>query len=249
MALAEQSKERPEKRYYVTLDGQVRGPFDLELIEAMVLSGSFPARVPVCKVGSQEWSPLPVVQTVPTTTPTSTTEQPSRSSRQLGSKLILVIVAFIVALFALGALLDSLKKSELQQTSAKPSVTYEASPTPPPITPTYTPPVTRTYRDPAGTTYRVPQWAEQGLNAKKAALNAQEASLNSLKSQVESLHDQIEIERPRLDQTSQYAIDAFNREVDRCNSLNQQLKDGIDAFNAGVNDYNAELVRVGTPIN
>jgi hypothetical protein len=33
------------------------------------------------------------------------------------------------------------------------------------------------------------------------------------------------------------------------NTLNQQLKDGIDTFNTSVNNYNAELARVGTPVN
>jgi len=249
MTVAKQSTDPPEARYYVTHDGQVRGPFDLNLIEAMVLSGNFPPRVPVCKEGSQEWSPLPTIQTVPTKALGSPAEEPSQSSRQVGSKRVLIVVGVMVTLLALGALLNDLSKSGTRQSSAKPPITYEGSPTPPPITPTYTPTAKRIYRDPAGTSYSIPQWAEQMLAAKKAALNVQEASLNSLKSQVQALGNQIETERTYLDRSNQYAIDAFNREVDRYNTLNHQLKDGIDTLNASVNDYNAELARVGTPIN
>jgi len=247
MTVAKKSSDTPAARYYVTHEGRVRGPFDLDLIEAMVMSGNFPPNIPVCKAGSQEWSLLP-----PTTlsrVPALTIKQPSCSSKPGGSNLALVVVGSIVTLFAVGALFNDLSKLRTQRTSEQPAVTEAPSATPPPVTPTYTPPVTETFGDAAGKTYRVPQWANPGLVAKKAAVDAQEASLNSLKSQVEALNNQIERERAYLDQTNQYAIDAFNREVDHYNALHQQLKDGIDVFNTSVNDYNAELARVGTPTN
>lgn len=249
MTVAKQSTDTAEARYYVTHDGQVRGPFDLDLIEAMVLSGNFSPDVPVCKVGTKEWLPLP--PSVQTLLPllALTGEQPSESSRSGGWKSGLVVAGVIVIPLVVGALISNQSKSGPQQKSEQPALTYKSSPTPPPITPTYTPPAKSIYRDPAGTTYSIPQWADQMLAAKKAALNAQEASVNSLKSQVKALGNQIETERTYLDQTNQYAIDEFNRGVDRYNTLNQQLKDGIDTFNASVNDYNAELARVGTPIN
>lgn len=245
MAVAEQSGEKPEARYYVTLDGQVRGPFGLELIEAMVLSGNFPAGVPVCKVGSQEWSPLHVnIQLTQTAAPALT---PKKAGLGLGAS---VAISIFTLLFLMAvAVLSRQSKSGTQQPSAQPAVANTSTATPQLTTPNSTPSTTMTYGGIAGRTYQVPHWANQGLAAKKSALDAQEASLNSLKSQVEALGNQIERERPNLNQTSQYAIDAFNREVDRYNALNQQLKDGIDTFNTGVNDYNAELARVGTPIN
>jgi GYF domain 2 len=243
MTVEEQSKEKPDGRYYVTLEGQVRGPFDLELIEAMVLSGNFPPRVPVCKVGSQEWSPLP--PSPGASTSTSKVGEPTKSNRSGGSKRIgAVVVGVIVILCVAGV---SLNNQPATRSSApqQPVLTYNSSP----VTLQNTPPATTDYRDPAGRNYRVPDWVHRELLAKKSSLDAQEASLNSLKSKVEALGSQIENKRPYLDQTSQYAVDVFNREVDRYNSLNQQLKEGIDAFNASVNDYNTELVRFGTPID
>jgi hypothetical protein len=249
MTVAKESSDTPATRYYVTHDGEVRGAFDLELIEAMVLSGNFPPNVSVCKVGSQEWSPLPPALGRPACVPASTAKQPPQSSKSSGSKLAFaVVVAFIVTLFVVGAFLKNASKSETQQNGDQSALTYQSSPTPQPIAPTFTPSA-KTYRNAAGTTYRVPQWANQGLVAKKSALDAQEASLKSLKSQVEALGNKIESKRIYLDRTNQYAVDEFNGEVDRYNTLNQQLKDGIDTFNASVNDYNAELARVGTPIN
>jgi hypothetical protein len=243
MAVAEQSKEKPEGQYYVRLDRQVRGPFDLELIEAMVLSGNFPPRVPVCEVGSQEWSPLPPRPGV--ATPTSTAGQPTKSNRSGGLKRVgAVIVGVIVVLLIVGAFLNN-QQGKQPSATQEPAPSYNSSSAPLQNTPRDT----TYYRDPAGRTYRVPDWVHRDLLAKKSSLDAQEASLNSLKSEVEALRNQIESKRPYLDQTSQYAIDEFNREVDRYNSLNQQLKNGVDAFNVSVNDYNTELVRFGTPMD
>jgi hypothetical protein len=250
MNVAKESSDTPAARYYVTHDREVRGPFDLGLIEAMVLSGIFPPNVSVCKVGSHDWSPLSPALSKPACVPASTAKRPSQSSRLGGSKRgFAVVVGVIVTLFAVRALLNNPSKSETQQNGDQSALTYQSSPTPQPIAPTFTPPVAKTYRDAAGTTYRVPQWANQGLVAKKSALDAQEASLNSLRSQVEALGNQIESKRTYVDRRNQYVVDEFNREVDRYNSLNQQLKDGVDAFNASVKDCNAELARVGTLID
>jgi len=250
MTVANQTRDTPDARYYVTHDGRVRGPFDLDLIEAMVMSGNFPPNIPVCKAGSQEWSPLPPNLQTLTRVPALAAEQPNQSTRSGGSKRgFAVVIGVIITLFAVGAVLNNRSKSRTQQNVEQPALTYTSSPTPPQIAPTYRPPVATIYHGAAGTTYRVPQWAHQGLVVKKATLDAQEASLNSLKSQVKALGNQIESKRIYLDQTNQYAVDEFNREVDRYNALNQQLKEGVDTFNASVNDYNAELARVGTPIN
>jgi hypothetical protein len=244
MAVEEQLREKSDGRHYVKLDGKVRGPFDLELIEAMVLSGNFPPGVPVSKVGSQEWSPLPPSTKAPT--PTSKAGQPTKSNRPLGSDRVgAVVVWAILFLIAVGALLN--RRPGTQPLAAQqPALTNYTSSTAPLQN---TPPSTTDYRDPAGRNYRVPDWAHRDLLAKKSSIDAQEASLNSLKSQVDALRNQIESERPYVDNTSQYAIDAFNGEVRRYNASNQQLKDGIDGFNASVNDYNTELARLGTPID
>jgi GYF domain 2 len=243
MAVEQQLKEKSDGRYYVTVEGQVRGPFDLDLIEAMVLSGNFPPGVPVCKVGSQEWSPLPPSPRA--ATPTWTAGQPTKSNRSGGTKRVgAVVVGIIVILFVVGAFLNNQQGTQ-PSAAQQPAPTYNSSPAPL----QNTPPSTTDYRDPAGRTYRVPDWVHRDLLAKESSINAQEASLNSLKSEVEALRNQIESKRPYLDKTSQYAVDAFNEEVHRYNALNQQLKEGIDAFNASVDDYNTELVRFGTPID
>lgn len=248
MTVANQTSGTPDGRYYVTHDGRVRGPFDLGLIEAMVMSGNFSPNIPVCKVGSQQWSPLSLtIQTFPFV-PDLTTKRPSQSSKSGGRKRGLVIVGVLAILSAVGALIGNLPKSGTQQNSGRSALPSTSTPTPPQITPAYTPTPAPLYRDGSGT-YRVPQWANPGLVAKKSALDAQKASLDSLKSQVDALDNQIESERPFVDRTNQYAVDEFNREVHRYNTLTQQLKDASDAFQTSVNDYNAELARVGTPIN
>jgi len=61
--------EETHPRYYVTREGVVRGPFELSLIEAMVLAGHFPANVLVLKNGSMDWYPLSSYNRPPSSPP------------------------------------------------------------------------------------------------------------------------------------------------------------------------------------
>lgn len=58
---------------------------------------------------------------------------------------------------------------------------------------------------------------------------------------VESLSREIERDTLFLDQTSQFAVDAFNRKVKRCNLLIQQAKAEDRRVNQMVDDYNERL--------
>jgi hypothetical protein len=42
-------------RYFVSQNGEVKGPFDLDLIEVFILSGHYPQDVLICAEGSDEW--------------------------------------------------------------------------------------------------------------------------------------------------------------------------------------------------
>ena len=42
-------------RYFVSHNGEVKGPFDLDMIEAFILSGHYPRGVRICAVDSKEW--------------------------------------------------------------------------------------------------------------------------------------------------------------------------------------------------
>ena len=73
------------------------------------------------------------------------------------------------------------------------------------------------------------------------AIEADRAKLTALQDQIKQLGSEIETERPNLDTTNQYSLDQFNAKVDRYNSLNQQAKSDIQAFNERVNEYNAKI--------
>jgi hypothetical protein len=142
-----------------------------------------------------------------------------RIEQTSGSKRLgVAVVGGIVILCLVGAFLND-QPGTRSSAPEQPALSYNSSPAPL----QNTPPATTDYRDPAGRTYRVPDWVHRELLAKKSSIDAQEASLNSLKSEVEALGKEIEGKRLNLDQTSQYTVDAFNREVDRYNPSNRQL--------------------------
>jgi hypothetical protein len=56
---------------------------------------------------------------------------------------------------------------------------------------------------------------------------------------------EIERERRFLDQTSQFAVDEFNRKVNRYNSMLEQARAQDRLVNQMVDEYNAKLRRYG----
>jgi len=104
------------------------------------------------------------------------------------------------------------------------------------------------YRDAQGRTYRVSNSDYHRLLAKKQELDSKERLIELSEKELDSLDDEITRLRRRLDRTSQYQIDSFNRKVDTYNDERQQLQRQIDSFNRSVNAFNDELERVGTLI-
>lgn len=137
---------------------------------------------------------------------------------------------------------------------SKPASTRSSDPIPAPSV-TYAPPVTRKlvpdttlFKDAAGNTYRVSNYDYSRLVVLKSALTPKENRIETLQEQLEALGNKISQDRTYLDDTSQYQIDAFNKEVNRYNTQNNALKPLIDQFNREVDHFNAELERVGTLI-
>jgi hypothetical protein len=100
--------QKPEEaRFYVTVSNEVQGPYDLDFIEAMVLSGIYLPDVSVCKEGSEVWNSLGGVR--PATLPAEPTQvapvsircpTPSKSNRARNVLIGGGGIAFIVILFA-----------------------------------------------------------------------------------------------------------------------------------------------------
>jgi hypothetical protein len=253
-------------RYYVTHQGQVRGPFDLRMIEAMALAGQFPANVPVCRVGTEEWIPLgsPLIQPPPLPN-----REAARPKKNYGwdspAKISLIVVGSVVALIIGGNAINDLGKPSRTNSYSSPKTAYTppaSSYTQPKTTyssPSYTPPKSTysspnmssdstLYRDAQGRTYRVPNSAYQRLLVKKTELDAKQRSINLAQAELDSLSAEFDRLKRTIDRTSQYQIDSFNDKVNAYNTKNNQLQIQIDSFNAAVDAFNAELERVGTPI-
>lgn len=108
----------------------------------------------------------------------------------------------------------------------------------------YTPPAT-SYASGTGNTYRVPSYASAELDRDRQSIESNRTAVTLLQSQVEALGSQIERERPYVDNTSQFAIDAFNRKVNDYNTLLQRAQTQQAAFNQMVDSYNAKLQNYG----
>jgi hypothetical protein len=122
------------------------------------------------------------------------------------------------------------------------STTYDSHT---PSAPAYTPPPASDGGSSGGNVYRVPSDVSSALDREKAGIEADRAVLKQLDDQLDSLGRKIESDRIYLDKTSQDAVDAFNAEVDRYNTLSQQDKAATAAFNVRVNNYNAKLRQYG----
>jgi hypothetical protein len=279
MSLSPPHQSRPTPKFLVTYKGDIQGPFEPDFIEAMVMAQVYPASVLVQRVGELEWLPFSKLGgSLPSPAllgqPTQTSSPPSRTNAGLTKPKKTkpeTVVAWIVGTFAvlvvlwIVGLVTSSKPvpkpvSDFSQNQPLPATTTSIPRTTTPSSrsgyASNTPPVvsrpadsTQIYRDASGRTYRVPNAAYHRLLALQAALSLKKTRLDPEKSRLESLSKQVDAERTYLDQTSQYAVDAFNRKVNQINALNSKVQSMVNDYNREVDAFNTELERVGTPIN
>ena len=182
------------------------------------------------------------------------------------------VVAWVVGIFAVLVILwivGMVTSSKPHPKQRDPISQYQAPSSPPPSNPRATtpssrngyassnsPPVvsrpaesTQIYRDASGRTYSVPNSAYYRLLTLQSDLTVKQTSLWAEKSRLEILSKKVDSERAYLDQTSQFAVDAFNRKVNQINSLNSKVQSMVNDYNRDVDAFNTELERVGTPIN
>lgn len=93
--------------------------------------------------------------------------------------------------------------------------------------------------------YRVPDYRSAELNRDSREVEQQRTTCNRLNLQMENLSQQIEIQRRNLDQTSQFAVDSFNRKVNEYNALVANVGTQQRLLNNLVDEYNAKLRRYG----
>jgi hypothetical protein len=272
-------------RYFASYNGEVKGPFDLDMIEAFILSGHYPQDVQICAEGSNQWKshslavkapaqPLPQQQS---TRPVSSKPAVSIPKWVLWSGGILgvFIVMTLMKMFTGENTPSASPRPTAYSTSAPPVsktpysseydalVTAAAKPTLDPTKPfkpvtlpkTYnsTPAPAATaalvmYKGSRGQTFSVSQSDSLRLSKQRDALTAEESAISAIQAQRDAYSGNLERERTYLDRTSQFAIDAYNVKVDNLNTANQQLRQRLAAFNRGVDAFNAELERVGTPV-
>ncbi len=272
------------QEYLVRHQEKVLGPFGTDFIEAMVMSGVYPASVSVQKVGTTIWMPFSNVISGHNTPiimgqnaslavmPTTITSNPTSKRKPSPSKKIENVVAWLVGSFGvlvvlwiIGTVASSGSRTKARASSvvetsnaAAPTTRTEASETsknqysspsrasrPPAITED----TGQIYRDAYGRTYRVSNSDYSRLLSMKSALTTKQTSLNAEKTRLKALSAELDQDRLYLDQTSQYAVDAFNRKVGQVNNLNDRMQFSVNDFNKDVDAFNTELERVGTPIH
>lgn len=251
-------------RYFVSNKGEVKGPFDLDMIEAFILSGHYPPGVQICAEGSDQWKSHSIAaQVLPPPVPPQYS-QPVASKPGSGVPKWMLWTGGIIGIWILTKVFSSgdSTTSSSASTSYAPSTTpYRyAYATPRPSTYStprtyYSTPVTGMtpadvlYRDTNGRTFNVPYSAYLRLSKEREAIVQEEAAITGIQFKQKAYSDSIESERTYLDRTNQYEIDAFNEKIDNLNAAHAQLKQRIDRFNRSIDAFNAELERVGTPVN
>lgn len=256
-------------RFFVSFNGEMKGPLDLEMIEAFMLSGHYPESVQIRREDSDEWTPH-FVRTEASPPPIKIAQPPSRTEVGLPRKpniltdWRLILGGVLVAFFVIKAMSTG---------ESKPASKYSTRATPRPYKPTSgtkpaprssaaTAPTTKTsssgytaasstpaetiYRGANGRTYRVPHSEYPRLSRLQSALTEQKRSLDQFEGQVNAIEAQINRAKQSLDTTSQYEIDSYNEKINRYNRATEQLSRQTDAFNSDVNSFNSDLERVGT---
>ncbi len=249
--------------YYVEVNGEVQGPYDLEFIEAMALSGLISSDAEVSRDGKTDWKSLetlsrsntqaPRRQAAPPPVPPTPQAQaspiPKKRNENWGCLITLAVI--IVA-----SIIGSLNKSTPtpQSTWQPPAEAQPVSQTPyqPPASaqPVYQPTTpapdySMTGQD--GQVYTISNAEYQILHPRKLDLDAWSTKIDSYQRYTDALSKQVESDRLSMDNTSQMAVDNFNLEVEKYNTANANLQKSIDSYNASVQAFNAELERVGTP--
>ena len=262
-------------RYFVALDSEVKGPFDLDMIEAFILSGHYPQVVQICVEGSKEWvSHSPGVQNSPPPSSRQTGEMVGAPPNGGVPKWVFVVGGILIVTILM--VFGGVRSTASSRTSGPPPPTYTpagtpagtprppvaystpaSTATPKPVGTRYTPrndsppaPVTSeevVYRNAKGQLYRLSNSDYLRLSKQKDVIDREDQEISAIQSKIEAYAENLGRERASLNRTSQVAIDAYNTKVDNLNRANAQLKPRLDAFNRSVNVFNAELERVGRP--
>ena len=251
-------------RYYVSHDGQVRGPFNLQMIEVMVLAGHFPADLFVCREGTEEWIPLNSLNQPPRLKNEEISSPEKNYGADSSANTSLKIVASVVALIIVGTAISILSKPSKPnsyssaKTSYKPPASSYAPPKVTDASPSYTSKTeyrspnaisdTTQFRNAQGQTFRVPKSSYERLIAKKALLDDKERSIKLAQAELPSLRTELNRLEDSIDRTSQAQIDLYNAKASAYNSKNNQIQIQIDYLRIAIKDFNAELERVGTPV-
>jgi len=201
----------------------------------------------------------------PAPLPGPLSRQPKRTTDSKKTKTG-IVVALVAGIFALVFILDhrfatSPKKAQPDSAGTKYAPTSSRNTYPPPVVSTsptssvYSSPRpvfpagdSKIYRNASGRTYCVSHAENLRLLAMQSALTQKEMNMDLRKQETRSLGDKIDLDRIHLDRTNQYAVDSFNRNVNRFNAMNETLKATVADYNRDVDAYNAELARVGTLI-
>lgn len=246
-------------RFYVTHQGQVRGPFDLEMIEAMVLAGQFPAGVPVCMEGTEEWIPL-ASRSQPSPLPNKVTAKPKKNSGwDSPTNIILITVGGCVGMAVLIMGLVHLKNSGSRSSSssvAAPASTSASSyyrkdqfervpvvaaPTPPEsdFDPSYTPPKST--------------YSSQNVSADSTLYRDAQGRTFRVPN---SAYQRLLVKKSLLDikqraiNSVKTEIDSLSAELDRIKlTLDRTSQYEIDLYNTKVNAYNTKNDRLQVQID
>lgn len=235
-------------QYFVWQNGEVKGPFDLDMVEAFILSGHYPKDVQICAEGSTQWhSHSPTIGSPEhATRPFGATPVPPNPSQGVATWKI--VVGILIGLGMLAAICSTGTRDTTtpgKSLSDTPVVTRPTGSLPRTYYPSPAASPDVLYKGVGGHTYMVPNSDSGRLSRWKEALEQEEAVVNAAEASLDAEQTELERHRAYLDRTNQYEIRDFNTKVDAFNAKNLEVKRKTAAFNAHVDAFNKDLARVG----
>jgi hypothetical protein len=245
------AEPQTETKYFASHDGVVDGPLDLDLIEAMILSGHYTQGVQIRAESSQTWNPHSVTTQV-TPPPLPKSAVPNKTNSPPTPKWVFWLAAAAVVGFIILAIHPSPSSSSTATPSSAGSYQTRNSTaiarTSSSFTSTARTPQRYIYTDSEGHRFSVPYDQSARLSERYDALQSEWNSIEATKSKHTTESNSIDFDEAYLDRSDPYAVNALRQRMNNFNLENERLKQRVNNYNRKVTDLDWELRRLGTPV-
>lgn len=253
------------QKYQFTVDGKVKGPFDLDFIEALFLCRKVTADTVLRSAHDNSSKRLKELRDIKPLVENTKNLKTKTKSMLWICIFLFTIVMTGVSLSILGA--NNVFDAPRSRSSSTSSSSYSSSSYPSSSRSTYqsstytTPSSHSTYTAPSSysssgssyssssgssrTRYSVSSANNSKLEAMQAGINLARSQFKFLEEKISEMDIELSSMKSTLDRTSQVSIDIYNEKIRKRNALYDQYKTQLRDLNSSVDAYNNFLHQVG----